>query len=228
VSRGPWSRLVVSEVVEDEETIAAERARELVRAGRVQDVEVEPGTIRGRVVGTGGRVHDPQLLCRPLPARVWAAAVESAAGRPELEAAVAGRAQSSHLHHELVAERGEPLVPRGRALRTSCTCSAPDPCQHAFALAYAAADALDANPGLLLRWRGVPAVEPGEPVPEPEEETPENAWVAPRPLPELAPARALPPTALLMRLGPSGVNVGGRDLADALQQAYERLRPSVS
>jgi uncharacterized Zn finger protein len=225
VSRGPWSRLLVAEVVDDEETIAAERARELARAGRVRDLTVEPGTIRAQVVGTGGRVHDVALETRPLPQRVWAAEIEAAAGRPELEAAIAGRAQSSHLHHELAAEWGEPLVPRGKSLRATCTCSAADPCQHALALAYAAADALDDDPSLLLRWRDVPAVEPGAPLPEPDEPTlPADAWAARGPLPELAPPRALPPTAVLMRLGPSGVAVGGRDLADALQGAYEHLR----
>jgi uncharacterized Zn finger protein len=214
----------VADVVEDDESIAAERARELVRAGRVEGPEVEPGAIRGRVAGTGGRVHEVALEARPLPARVWAAEVEAAAGRPELEAAIAGRAQSAHLHHELAADWGEPLVPRGKALRTSCSCSQGDRCLHAQALAYAAADALDADPSLLLRWRGVPAVEPGEELPDPADAAPADPWAAPAPLPELGPARALPATAVLMRLGPSGVAVGGRDLADALRGAYERLR----
>jgi uncharacterized Zn finger protein len=224
VSRGPWSRLLVAEVVDDEESLAAERARDLARTGRVQDLTVEPGTIGGRVVGTGGRVHEASLHARPLPLRVWAAEVEAAAGRAELEAAIAGRAQSTHLHHELAAEWGEPLVPRGRALRTSCSCAHGDRCLHALALAYAAAEALDEDPSLLLRWRAVPAVEPGEELPEPEEAAAADAWAAAGPLPELAPPRALPAGAVLMRLGPSGVAVGGRDLADALQAAYERLR----
>ena len=226
MSRGPWSRLLVADVVEDDESLAAERARSLASTGRVHDVRVERGTVSAQVVATGGTVHDVAFEARPLPLGTWAAEVATAHGRPDLEDSIAGRTQSTHPHHELAADFGEPLVPRGRALRTTCTCTYGDRCLHAQALAYVFANMLDEDPSLLLRWRGVPTVEPGAEVPEPADIEADDPWVG-RDLPKLAPPRELPPAAVLMRLGPSGVAVGGRDLQDALRLAYERLHDGV-
>ena len=47
-----------------------------------------------------------------------------------------------------------------------------------------------------------------------------DPWEA-GPLPEPRPLRALPPGAVLKRLGRSGIRVAGVDLADALAPAYE-------
>lgn len=222
---GPWSRWVVAGLVDDEDSLLAEGARKLAGEDRVVDLTVAPGEVRAHVVGTGGREYDPVVTTAPLPARVWAAIVEEAAGRPEIEAAVAGREQSAHLHHELAADWGEPLVPRSRSIRSSCTCSqhGHGRCQHVAALAYAFAAAIDEDPSLLLRWRGCAPVAPGESLPPPPEPVVrEDAWTA-GPLPELDPPRPLPVGTVLMRLGPSGINAGGRDLAELLRQAYERF-----
>jgi uncharacterized Zn finger protein len=224
---GPWSRRLLGALVDDEESIAAERARELARSGRVRELAVEPGQISARVLATGGRECTVTLDAALVPARVWAAVAEGAAGRPEVEEGVAGREQSLHLQHELAGGWGEPLVPPGRSIRASCTCAHRERgarCHHVRALAYALADAIDADPSLVLRWRGCDPVEPGQ-TPRPlERPTAEEVWRAAGELPELGPARPLPPGAVLMRLGPSGVNVAGRDLAEVLQQAYERFR----
>jgi uncharacterized Zn finger protein len=223
---GPWAKWVIGALVDDDLSPAADRARELARDGRVHDLTIVRGEISGRVIGAGGRECDVVVSARPLPARVWAAFVETAAGRAEVEAAVAGREQSVHLQHELAADWGEPRVPRGKSVRSSCSCSHRDPgtrCHHVAALAYAAATAIDGDPSLVLRWRGVAPVEPGSPPPPPAEvPVQEDAWSAGA-LPELGAPRPLPPGAVLMRLGPSGVNAGGRDLAEVLQEAYERF-----
>ena len=99
-------------------------------------------------------------------------------------------------------------------MRRSCTC--PDgafvgACKHVAAVAFAVADAIDRDPSLFLRWRGC------EPVAAAVSRDP---WEA-GPLPEPRPIRALPPGAVLKRLGRSGIRVAGVDLAEALQPAYE-------
>ena len=79
-----------------------------------------------------------------------------------------------------------------------------------------------ASPSLLLRWRGcVDRDEPAEaPDTEPEPIAAGNEiWEAPPP-PELGPPRPLPTAAVLKRLGPSGIQVGGKDLAEVLERAY--------
>ena len=85
-------------------------------------------------------------------------------------------------------------------------------CKHIAAVAFTVADAIDRDPALLLRWRGCAPVEPpasrsGDP------------WLA-GPLPAARSPRALPPGIVVKRLGRSGIRVGGRDLADALEPAY--------
>ena len=54
---------------------------------------------------------------------------------------------------------------------------------------------------------------------------PEDAWEA-GPLPGPRPLRPLPTGAVLKRLGPSGLRVGGADLAEVLQRAYASFAAS--
>ena len=93
-----------------------------------------------------------------------------ARGNRPLEDAVEGRVQSVHLEHLMVEDWSEPLVPRPHELGRTCSCDRDgELCEHVAALAYAVADGIDADPSLLLRWRGcvaapeVPAEPPVEP-----------------------------------------------------------------
>ena len=215
IGAGPWARWLASAVVPDESSARAERGRELARCGAVVSVAIAPGTITARVVGSEGRVYVVTIDAPPITPAAWAEAVRAASARPFLDAAVAGTEQSVHLAHLLETEQREPLVPPTRRIGTDCTC--PDRerspvCKHVAALAFAVADAIDGDPALLLHWRGCEPVEPpaarsGDP------------WLAGT-LPPPRPQRALPPGAVVKRLGRSGIRVGGRDLAEALEPAY--------
>ena len=121
----------------------------------------------------------------------------------------------------------EPLIPAARALDRSCTCGR-TACAHVAALAYVLADRFDRDPSLLLRWRG--CTERVAPTEEQEDEAEPAAagdeiWTAPLP-PELGPPRPLPTAAVLKRLGPSGIQVGGKDLAEVLERAYASFAAS--
>jgi hypothetical protein len=215
IGAGPWARLLASAVVPDEGAARAERGRELAWDGRVSHVSVESGAIRARVLGSSGSEYVVTLETSSLPTRVWAEAVRIAGDRPGLEAGVEGTAQSVHLAHYLEAEQREALVPSTRRIRASCTC--PDReyasvCKHVAAVAFAFADAIDRDPSILLRWRGC------EPVAPPASRS-GDPWLAGE-MPSARPVRALPPGAVVKRLGRSGIRVGGRDLAEALEPAY--------
>ncbi len=215
IGAGPWARLLASAVVPDEGSARAERGRELARDGAVSGVSVQEGAIRGRVRGSSGSDYAVSLETAVLPSQVWSESLRAARTRPSLEAGVEGTVQSVHLAHYLETEQRAALVPPSRGLRTSCTC--PDRerssvCKHIAALAFVVADAIDADPSLLLRWRGcepaaVPASRSGD------------AWSA-GPLPPPRPLRPLPPGAVVKRLGRSGIRVDGRDLSEALEPAY--------
>jgi len=223
IGSGPWARLVASAIVADESSARAERGRGLASAGLVSHVAVAEGAVRARVRGSSGLDYAVSLESAPLPARAWVEAVRAAHDRRALETGVEGTAQSVHLVHYLETELREPLVPPTRRIRTSCTC--PDRerspvCKHVAAVAFVFADAIDADPSLLLRWRGL------EPVAPPASRS-GDPWLA-GPLPSPRPLRALPPGAVIKRLGRSGIRVGGRDLAEALEPAYRAFAASAA
>ncbi len=218
IGRGPWARLFATAVVGDESSSVAERARTLARIGRVHTVAVAEGVVSGRVE-EGGVEHAAEIAAEPVPPRIWAAVRRSARDSPQAEAAIAGRAQSVHLEHVMAVDWEQPLVPPSRALERACTCGAPR-CAHVAALAYVVADRIDREPSLLLQWRGCTDSEAPAAAPDPEPVVAtEEIWEAPPP-PALGPRRPLPTAAVLKRLGPSGISVGGRDLVDVLAPAY--------
>lgn len=209
IGAGPWARWLASAAVPDEGTHRAERGRRLARAGAVSAITIAEGSITARVTGSTGREYDVSIQATPIPARAWQEAVRAVRGRTMLEAGAAGRAQSVHLAH-LMETRGTHFAPSARDVRRGCTCpDAEAACKHVAALAFVVADAIDRDPSLYLLWRGCRPVEP----------PPADPWRAGT-LPMPRPPRALPPAAVLKRLGRSGIRAGGVDLADALEPAY--------
>jgi uncharacterized Zn finger protein len=230
---GAWARLFASAVVRDEGSAVAERGRVLCREGAVLELAVEQGTITARVNGCS-----VEITAAPVPPRIWTAMVRFSRGNAPLEEAIAGRRQSVHLEHLMTVDWSEPLVPRAFELGRACTCDRDDVCAHVAALAYAVALAIDAEPSLLLRWRGcteaalaaqgtdeAAEAEPAavEALADPTDERPWRGG----PLPEPPPLRPLPVGAVLKRLGPSGLELRGDDLAQVLQRAYESFAASA-
>jgi hypothetical protein len=192
--RGPWARSVLTAVAGDHRPDA-----------HVDELVVEVGRVTAQVEGC-----EVALTVGRVPPRIWSAMAAYARGRGALEDAVEGRMQSSHLEHLLEEDWGEPLVPRPRAIGRTCTCDEDGECGHVAAAGLAFADAIDGDPGLLLRWRGcgVDELPSGDP------------WAGGA-LPAPAEPRTMPVGAVLKRLGPSGIAVGDEDLADVLLAAYE-------
>jgi uncharacterized Zn finger protein len=227
IGQGPWARLFATAAVGDEGSSSAEAGRALARGGNVHTVAVTEGVLSGRVE-EDGEEFAAEIAAEPVPPRIWAAASRSARGNPQVEAAVAGRAQSVQLEHVMTVDWEEPLVPATRSLRRTCSCGRPGTCAHVAALAYVLADRIDREPSLLLRWRGCtePAERAEAPPAEPEPiVATDEIWEA-GPLPQLGPPRPLPTAAVLKRLGKSGIQVGAQDLADVLERAYASFAAS--
>jgi hypothetical protein len=199
---GPWSRSFVAAVAGN-----ADRPQLAVEALRV-----DPGEVWAVVEGC-----EVTLTAHVIPARIWTSMARYAQGMGQLEQAVEGRLQSVHLEHLLQEDWGELLIPRASQIAQTCTCDEPDGCEHVAAVAYAFADAIEQTPRILLRWRGVADVN------EAESSAPADPWQG-RELSTLLEARPMPTYAVLKRLGPSELYVGGNDdLANALRVAYETL-----
>jgi uncharacterized Zn finger protein len=235
IGQGPWARLFASTVVPDEGSSTAALGRALAGGGNVHTVGVGEGTLSAIVDGGRGDEYDVAITAAPVSPRIWSAMVRFARGNRVLEAGVEGREQSVHLEHLMTEDWSEPLVPRTHAVTRTCSCGA-RACEHLAAFAYVIADQIDQDPSLLLRWRGCVAAEPVEEQAEPEAEAEVEEVAAPAApardpwlagsIPEIHRPRPFPVGAVMKRLGPSGVRVGGGELADVLQRAYASFAAS--
>lgn len=229
IGSGPWARLFATAVVPDEGSSTAELGRMLARGGNVHTVSVSEGRLAAEVSTGIADEHTVTIAAPPVSPRIWAAMSRFARGNRVLEAGVEGREQSVHLEHLMAEDWDEPLVPRTNDLRRACTCGA-SACEHIAALAYVIADEIDRDPSLLLGWRGCSEVRAeGDEGPTPEAVVTTapsgDPWAA-GPLPALPALRPFPVGAVMKRLGPSGLRVGGNDLADVLQRAYASFAQS--
>ena len=201
---GPWSRSFVAAVAGNADNPELEVTALRINAGEILAV------VEGCEVA---------LTAHVIPGRIWAQMARYAQGMGQLEQAVEVRIQSVHLEHLLQEDWGELLIPRASQIAQACTCDESAGCEHLAAVAYAIADEIERTPRVLLRWRGVADVS--------EEETAASIdpWQG-KELNALEDARPMPAYAVLKRLGPSELSVGGNDdLANALRVAYEALVP---
>jgi uncharacterized Zn finger protein len=197
---GPWSRSFVAAVAGNADNPELEVTALRINAGEIWAV------VEGCEV---------TLTARVIPARIWASMARYAQGMGQLEQAVEGRIQSVHLEHLLQEDWDELLIPRASQIAQACTCDESAGCEHVAAVAYAFADEIERTPRVLLRWRGVADVE------EAEAAASTNPWQG-KELSAFAQARPMPAHAVLKRLGPSELYVGGNEeLVNALRIAYD-------
>jgi hypothetical protein len=210
VRRGPWAAAFLEALGGEDE-----RFRDTVLAAG--ELKVAEGAISTEIEGC-----EVSFVEEVVPQRLWAAMWRFARGNGPLEDAVEGRVQSDHLEHLLREDWEVALVP-DRIPRT-CSCDGAAACAHVAAAGRAVADAIDADPSVLLLWRGCTPERARQPLELEDDDEPElpaaEEWEAGA-LPEPRPRRPLPAGAVLKRLGHVGVRVGDRDLADVLQAAYD-------
>jgi hypothetical protein len=210
---GPWARSLIAAVLGRAERPADEALR------RVREFRVETGTVSGTVAGC-----IVTLRAERVPPRVWGAMTRFVRGRGPLEEAVAGRLQSLHLEQLLAEDWGEPLIPRSSSIDRSCSCDDDGACEHVVALTFVLAERVDADPAVLLRWRG--CVDDASAVEGPSGASAVVQSVDPwrgGVLAEPSEPRVLPAGAVLKRLGPSEIRVGDVDLGELLVAAYDAL-----
>lgn len=158
--RGPigstwWSRRFLDSLEATMEGGRPARGRAYARKGQVIDLAVRPGVVEAQVQGTRADPYVVRLTFPVIAAVEWDRALETLAA----EAGYAARMLAGELPHEIeavFAQAGADLFPGpGARLVTACTC--PDwenPCKHVAAVFYLLAESLDADPFVLLAWRG--------------------------------------------------------------------------
>ena len=215
-----------------------QRGRRYARMGQVLSLEVRTATIAAQVQGSR---RTPYLVTISLPeptTRQWKAIDRAMAAKIGFVAHLLAGDVPTDLE-DVFREAEVALFPGSwEDLRSDCNC--PDwenPCKHIAAVLYLFADQLDADPWLVLAWRGRTRDQVLEPLRaagavSPAEEV--APWwpfaLGARPtLGDGASAGAAPPAlpdhpdAVLDALAPLDVQIGGVPLVDLLRPAYEHI-----
>ena len=240
-----WSKRFIAALREVADASRLTRGRSYARSGQVMDLRVEPGMVTSKVQGSTARPYAVRIALTPFKDHEWARAEEALADQAIfLAALLAG--EMPHEVEQVFAQAGLSLFPsRPEELRSDCSC--PDwanPCKHVAATYYILAEAFDADPFLVLCWRGRPREErlarlrelraareeDAEPVAENADDAPAPVAEAPaadfwRAGGELAsltfsPRAPAVADAVLRQLGPLPPEAGGPDADRVLAEAY--------
>jgi len=216
------------------------RGRTYARKGQVMDFELAPGRVSGRVQGSRTEPYRVTITISAYDDADWAQIEEALAAQALYRAALL----AGEMPHEIIDVfdgLGRPLFPS----RLDMDCSCPDwsiPCKHASAVLYVLAEAFDADPFLVLAWRGRARDElltalrgMPEPVDAPDplavDEVPLESRLADFYSPAISlsrlrerPARVTAPPELLLRaLDAPPIRVRHIPLVDLLRAAYRDL-----
>jgi len=239
-----WSRRFISVLESYGMSGRLARGRSYARAGQVLDFELAQGKVTARVQGSRVRPYDVRIGVLPLTKAQWRRVQERLASQALFRAKLLA-GEMPHEIEDVFAEAGTPLFPRS-ATDLDMHCSCPDwsvPCKHLAAVCYVLAEEFDRDPFAMLAWRGkardellaaLREIRTGRPEPDrevapppPLPESVEEFWSArlsPARLRALsAPSGSPAPDLLLRMFAPPPVPVRGRDLAEILSQAYQRL-----
>ncbi len=236
-----WSRRFIAALSAVADTSRLSRGRSYARSGQVMELRVEPGRVGARVQGSRREPYRVRIDLVPFTEEEWARAEEALAGQALFLAALLAGEMPRDVETAFEAA-GLSLFPaRPTELAGDCSCPDPaNPCKHVAAVLYILAEAFDADPFLVLAWRGRPreallerlrelrgaapaAAEPGDEAPAlPPEPRTGSFWRAGPELSALrfAPRAAEVPDAVLRQLGPLPPEAGGERALAALAEAY--------
>jgi hypothetical protein len=206
-----------------------QRGRRYARGGQVLSLEVRAGVLVAQVQGSR---RTPYLVTISLPApssRQWAAIDAAMAAKVGFTARLLAGEVPTDLE-DVFRAADVALFPGSYSeLRADCGC--PDwesPCKHIAAVLYVFADQLDADPWLLLQWRGRTRDQVLGRLRATR--APVASWwpFAPGPLPVLPDRRPeittpQDPAAVLDALEPPAIVVRGVPLLELLRPAYETI-----
>lgn len=215
------------------------RGKTYARKGQVIDLQVKRGIIEASVQGTRSRPYRVHIDFPVIPNDLWSDIVDIFRRKPFMVAELlSGRVPEDT--EAVFAEAGTTLFPSDWSeLVSSCSC--PDlanPCKHVAAVFFLVAEALDRDPFLLFRLRGMDREELlqcmgdiGDKEGQAEdlsaesmemEEEPELFWNGSAQSPSWPVHDEVPPVdgALVLRLGPFPFWRGDHDPRDRFRQVY--------
>ena len=247
-----WSRRFIGVLESYGMTGRLARGRSYARAGQVLDFELAQGKVTARVQGSRVRPYQVRIGVLPLTTAQWRRVMQQLASQALFRAKLLA-GEMPHEIEEVFSECGTPLFARSAAdLDMHCSCPDWGvPCKHLAAVCYVLAEEFDRDPFAMLAWRGKGrdelltalrqlqggAARPGAaaggsraaldvPAP-PLAECLDGFWSPGLSQARLRALAAAPgsaaPDLLLRMFPPPPVQVRGKDLADVLAPAYQRL-----
>jgi uncharacterized Zn finger protein len=130
------------------------RGREYARSGAVGELVLAPGEVRARVQGRLSQPYDVRVRVRQYGENEW----DRVLGAISAQLGRAAALLDGELPPEVaadVAAAGLDLLPGAGEVGPRCSCpDEADPCKHSAAVCYLVADALDADPFVVLLLRG--------------------------------------------------------------------------
>ena len=221
-----------------------ERGRGYASGGQVTELEVEPGIVLATVQGTRYTPYRVRIRAKLLSEHQWRRAERAMAARAlPLAQLLAGQMPPDI--EDVLAGCKLSLFPASYAdLKASCDCpDAENPCKHIAAVYYLLAERFDAEPFLIFTWRGrtqdelldglrarrarskTKGSQASRSAAAAAAEQARSFWQSGPELADLhiSPLAGEAPDALVRRLGPTPIDAGGRDLADALAALYAQL-----
>jgi uncharacterized Zn finger protein len=220
------------------------RGRNYARQGQVMSLTVEPGSVRADVQGSRSHPYAVHLTLPELTRPQWDHVESAFAGAALFRAALLAGELPPEIE-DVFAACGTPLFPTAAA-ELGMECSCPDwsvPCKHVAAVCYVLAEAFDADPFLVLAWRGrdkesllerlrrtnsaAPHWTDGL-AERPLAECVDNFWTPPGRVPASGHHRGVPASGdgLLRTLTPPALTVRRKPLIDVLAPAYTALASS--
>ena len=150
-----WSRRFVEVLESYGLGTRLQRGRRYARAGQVLSLDISPGLLAAQVQGSR---RTPYLVTIGVTApsdRQWRVVDAALRDRVGLAAHLLAGEVPEELE-EVFRQAKAPLFPeRWRDLKARCSCpDSANPCKHIAAVLYLFADRLDADPWLVLEWRG--------------------------------------------------------------------------
>ncbi len=214
------------------------RGRSYAAAGQVLDLNVSPGAMTARVQGAGSEPYHCRIaMAEPLSQEAACRVAAEIRANPILFARLFVKDLPFGVERFFLAENA-PLFPAGIGdLITACSC--PDwanPCKHLAAVFILFAEAVAADPVLLLAFRGFPAnllePDPERAPPREHEPLPPSAahadfWgnaALPRFADTAAPAVTDTGAGMIRRLGTPPFWRGGDRFGETMESVYSRVR----
>jgi uncharacterized Zn finger protein len=133
-----------------------QRGRTYARQGQVTELHIDKGLVRAKVQGSRKTPYTVTIKFKTFGVREWAQLLDCLMAKPVFAAQLLNNEMPESIEG-VFTDAGLSLFPNASGdLETNCTC--PDwsnPCKHTAAVYYLMAEALDNDPFLLLKLRGM-------------------------------------------------------------------------